>query len=173
MQDSGGLGSSKETMLKLFQLQLDQIAAGERVKALDQSLQRLQNEFDGMPKLQRDYLTFGREAEAKDIELKLLEDKLGRAERAQAAKSSEFVLIADATPPAFPAKSHRMLIFLGVIAFGTLLLLGVVLSRALLTTTVRSSGRARANVPIPSLGMVRQPTAHRLTSSHDHLTPYL
>jgi len=171
MQDSGGLGSSKETMLKLFQLQLDQIAAGERVKALEQSLQRLQKKIDGLPKLQRDYLTFGREAEAKDIELKLLEEKLGRAERAQAAKSSEFVSIADATPPAFPAKSHRMLIFLGVSAFGTLLGLGVVLSRELLNTTVRSAGEAGVKVPIPLLGVVPQLKDNRLTAGHDEIIP--
>src|SRR5258708_37362901 len=101
-------------MRKMFQLQLEQIAAGERVKALEKSLERLQKKIDSLPKLQRDYLTFGREAEAKDIELKLLEDKLGRGERAQMAKSSEFILIADATPPAFPAKSRRWMIFLGV-----------------------------------------------------------
>ena len=169
--DGSGPGSWKETMLKLFQLQLDQIAAGEKVKALEQALGRLQTKIDNLPKLQRDYLTFGREAEAKDAELKLLEDKLGRAERAQAAKSSEFISIADATPAAFPARSRRMLIFLAVSVFGTLLGLGVVLSRELVNTTVRSAGEAAVKLPIPLLAVVPILRDNRLMAGPTEIIP--
>jgi len=152
------MGSSDQVagnmMQKLFQLQLDQIAAEERVKTYGQSVDRLQKRINGLPQLQRNYLTFSREAESNAAELKMLEEKLGRAEREQAAKSSEFVVVADATPPAFPAKSYRRLIFLGISVFGTLLGLGAVLARELLNRTIRSAGEATLKLPVPLLGTV-------------------
>ena len=121
----------------------------------------MRKKISSLPKLQRNFLTFSRESESNETELKGLLEKLGRAERAQAAKSSEFVRIADATPPAFPVKSRRTIFFLGISAFGTLLGLGVVLSRELLNGTVRSAGEAAVKMPIPLLGIVPKITGYR------------
>ena len=44
-----------------------------------------------------------RDLDFNQTELKLLEERLGCAERAKMARASEFVTVANATPPAFPA----------------------------------------------------------------------
>src|ERR1051326_8434969 len=124
----GGGDSLREPRQKLFQLQLDQIAAEQKAKQYGLSVDRLHKKIESLPKLQRDFLMFSREAESNGTELKMLEDKLGRAEREQMSKSKEFVTIANAIPPAFPVQSRRTVIFLGISAFGTILALGVVLS---------------------------------------------
>ncbi len=153
--------SSRDAQQKLFQLELDRITADSKVGQYAQTVDRLRKKIQSLPKLQRNYLTVSRESESNETELKSLLEKLGRAERAQNAKSSEFVTIADATPPAFPVRSRRTIIFLGISAFGTLLGLGFVLSRELLNGTVRSAGEAGVKIPIPLLGMVPKITGYR------------
>jgi polysaccharide biosynthesis transport protein len=153
--------SSRDAQQKLFQLELDRITADSKVGQYAQTVDRLRKKIQSLPKLQRNYLTVSRESESNETELKSLLEKLGRAERAQNAKSSEFVTIADATPPALPVRSRRTIIFLGISAFGTLLGLGFVLSRELLNGTVRSAGEAGVKIPIPLLGMVPKITGYR------------
>jgi len=145
---------SKEAMQKLFQLQLDQVAAEQKVKTLEQSVDRLRKKINSLPKLQRDYLLVARDSDSSQNELKLLEERLGRAERAKMARSPEFVTVADATPPAYPAKSHRTIIFLAVSCFGMFLGLALVLTRELLDGTVRSAGEAAVKISAPLLGTV-------------------
>src|ERR1019366_2702099 len=82
---------------KLFQLELDRIAADAKVKQYGQTVDRLRETIAGLPRLQRDFVTISRETEPTEAELKSQLEKLGRAERAQMAKSSEFATIADAT----------------------------------------------------------------------------
>ena len=147
-------GRSKEAMQKLFQLQLDQVAAEQKVKTLEESVDRLRKKINSLPRLQRDFLQVAGDSDSSQNELKLLEERLGRAERAKMARSSEFVTVADATPPAFPAKSHRTIIFLGLTCFGTMLGLALVLTRELIDRTVRSAGEAQVKLSTPVLGVV-------------------
>lgn len=151
--DADGSGS-KETMTKLFQLHLDQISAGERIKALKQSIDELQKKTETLPKMQRNYVTTARDADSKGSELKSLEEKLARVERTQMAKSGEFVPVADAIPPASPAKSRRTIFFIGITALGTFFGLGVVLLREMLNRTIRSAGEAGLKLSVPLLGVI-------------------
>jgi hypothetical protein len=152
---------SHDLQQKLVQLELDRIAANAKVEQFGQMVDRLRNKIAGLPKLQRNYLTLSRASESNETELKSLLEKLGRAERAQMAQSSEFATIADATPPAFPAKSRRTIFFLGITVFGCLLGLSVVLFRELLNGTVRSAGEAAVKMPIPLLGVVPRITGYK------------
>ena len=149
-----GPAPSKETMQKLFQLQLDQVAAEQKVNTLEQSVDRLRKKINSLPKLQRDYLLVSRDSDSSQNELKLLDERLGRAERAKMARSTEFVTVAEAIPPAFPARSRRSIIFLGVTCLGTMLGLAIVLSRELLDRSIRSAGEAMVKIPAPLLGVV-------------------
>lgn len=149
----GSAGSTRDAKQKLFQLEFDRITADAKVKQFGGTVDRLQKKISGLPKLQRDYVAVSRDAESNQAELKSLLEKLGRAERAQAAKSSEFVSI-DAIPPAYPMKSRHTLYFLGITAFGALLALSLVVSRELLNGTVRSAGEAALKIPVPLLGVV-------------------
>jgi hypothetical protein len=151
----------RDAQQKLFQLELDRIAADSKVDKFGQTVDRVRKRIAALPKLQRSFLTFSRESESNETELKSLLEKLGRAERAQGAKSSEFVTIADATPPAFPVSSRRTIIFLGITAFGTLIGLTLVLSRELLNGTVRSAGEAAVKLPVALLGIVPKFTGYR------------
>ena len=146
---------------KLFQLELDRIATDAKVKQYGQTVDRLRETIAGLPKLQRDFVTISRETEPTETELKSQLEKLGRAERAQMAKSSEFATIADATPPAFPVKSRRTIFFLGITAFGSMLGLSVVLIKELLNGTVRSAGEAAVKMPLPLLGVVPRITGYK------------
>jgi uncharacterized protein involved in exopolysaccharide biosynthesis len=171
---------SKETMQKLFQLQLDQVAAEQKVKTLQEAVDRLRKKINSLPKLQRDFLSVARDSDSSQTELKLLEERLGRAERSKMARSGEFVAVADATPPAFPAKSHRTIMFLGIGAFGIMMGLVLVLSREVLNGSVRSAGEAQVKLSAPLLGVVpflstykglprpdeRIPEPFRLLASH-------
>ena len=65
-----------------------------RRSGTQKSVDRLHKKIEGLPKLQRHFLR-SRQSESNETELKLLVDKLGRAEREQMAKSKEFVTIAD------------------------------------------------------------------------------
>lgn len=146
--------ASKESMQKLFQLQLDQVAAEQKVKTLEESVDRLRKKINSLPRLQRDFLLVAGDSDSSQSELKLLEERLGRAERAKMARSAEFVTVADATPPVYPAKSRRMIIFLGLTCFGTMLGLALVLTRELIDRTVRSAGEAQVKLSAPVLGVV-------------------
>jgi len=153
LPDSDG-DEARQAKQKLFQLQLDAIAAEQKVKQYGESVDRLRKKIEGLPKLQRDYLMLSRDADSNQAELKMLEDKLGRAEREQKSKLKEFVMVADATAPALPVQSRRTIIFLGICAFGTMLALGVVLTAEVLNRTVRSAGEAGVKVPLTLLGVV-------------------
>ena len=157
----GSTFSSRDAQQKLFQLDLDRIAADSKVEQYGQRVERLRKKIAGLPKLQRNFLTISRESESNETELKSLLERLGRAERTQMAKSSAFVTIADATPPAFPVRSRRTIIFLGITAFGTLLGLIVVVSRELLNGTIRSAGEAAVKMSIPLLGIVPRITGYK------------
>jgi uncharacterized protein involved in exopolysaccharide biosynthesis len=154
--DQGILAANAPTVTqrKLFQLGLDRLAADSKVLQYGQTVDRLRKTIAGLPKLQRDFVTFSRETEPNETELKSLLEKLGRAERAQMAKSSEFETIADATPPAFPIKNRHLLFFFGITIFGSMLGLCAVVSRELLNGTVRSAGEAAVKIPIPLLGVL-------------------
>jgi succinoglycan biosynthesis transport protein ExoP len=161
LSTDGSAASSHDSQQKLFQLELDRIAADSKVEQFGRTVDRLRKKIAALPKVKRNFLTFSREADSNETELKALLEKLGRAERAQMAKSSEFVTIADATPPALPVRSRRTIIFLGVSAFGTVLGLGVVLAMELLNGTVRSAGEAAVKMPIPLLGIVPKIAGYR------------
>jgi len=151
---SGPAAVNSDGYQKLVQLQLDLVAAEEKVKARSEAVERLRKKVAGLPKLQRDYAAFTRESEMTVNELKLLEEKLGRSERAVMAKAPEFIWVADAAPPAFPVKSYRRLIFLGITALGIFLAFGIVLVGETLNPTVRSAGEAELKLPVPVVGLV-------------------
>ena len=154
--DHGILSTGRTTVAqqKLFQLKLDRLAADSKVEQFGQTVDRLRKTIAGLPKLQRDFVTFSRETEPNEAELKSLLEKLGRAERAQMAKSSEFENITDATPPAFPIRSRHTFFFFGITIFGTMLGLSAVVTRELVNGTVRSAGEAAVKIPIPLLGVL-------------------
>jgi capsular polysaccharide biosynthesis protein len=162
---------SKEAMQKLFQLQLDQVAAEQKVKTLQESVDRLRKKINTLPKLQRDYLLVASGSDSSQNELKLLEERLGRAERAKMARSPEFVTVADATPPAYPAKSRRTIIFLAVSCLGMMLGLAIVLTRELLDGTVRSAGEAGVKISAPLLGSVPLLSAYKGLPRSDERIP--
>jgi uncharacterized protein involved in exopolysaccharide biosynthesis len=151
---SGPAAENSDAYQKLFQLQLDQVAAEEKVKARGEAVDRLHKKIATLPKLQRDYANFSRESDMTINELKLLEERLGRSERALMAKAGEFIWVADAAPPAFPVKSYRRLIFAGMVALGTFLAFGIVLAGDMLNSTVRSAGEANLKLPVPVVGLV-------------------
>jgi uncharacterized protein involved in exopolysaccharide biosynthesis/Mrp family chromosome partitioning ATPase len=144
--------ASTGALQKAFQLELDQIAANEKVKQLEQARDRIRAKVDSLPVLQRDYVKLSRDVTAKDLEKKDLEEKLSRAQRIQQSRSTEFDTIADATPPAVALKSNRKLWFAGITLLGCLMGLGVVLGLELKDNTVRSPSEAALKFSLPVLG---------------------
>jgi len=144
----------REMMLKDFQLQLDQAAAGDKVKHLESLYAEKKKKLDSLPELQRKYVTLTREVSVLEAEKKALEEMLSKVRLALNSEATDFVVQSVAKPPLTPSRSTRKVIFLGVFVVGSGFGFVLIVLLELLDTRIKSGGELRARVGVDVAGEV-------------------
>ncbi len=144
----------QEMLKKEFDLQLDQISVGERVKNYAQARESASARVEGLPSTQRQYLVLSRELKNLEDEKTTLLDALGKAKRFFGSDSYDFVIVSDAKVPSLPIKSNRMMLTLGIFAFGMIITFASILGMELSDTTIKSAPDMAARLGVPAIGQL-------------------
>lgn len=144
----------QEMLKKEFDLQLDQISVGERVKNFALARTSAVNRVESLPSTQRQYLVLSRELKNMEDEKAQLLDVLGKAKRFYGSDSYDFVLISEAKIPSSPIKSNRKTLTMGIFAFGAIVTLASILGMELSDTTIKSSPDMAARLSVPAIGQL-------------------
>ncbi|MBF0544902.1 MAG: hypothetical protein HQM08_10735 [Candidatus Riflebacteria bacterium] len=141
----------RDLMLKSFNLDLEKVAASDKVLHLEAARDKVKKKLDLIPKLQREYASLSREVEAKITEKKRLEEELGQVMIAYQSTTSDFKIIADAQVSNKASKSNGKIIALAITVIGTFFTLAVFLLIEILNPTIRSPSEFIAKLPLKLL----------------------
>lgn len=139
-----------EMIVKDFQVRLESVSLGEKVRHLDEARKRTRRKLESLNSLERRYVELSREVTVRQQERLGLEESIATTKRALQSDVSDFSVVAEAKPGRLPIKSNRKLLCIGIT--GALFGMGfaLVLALELLVPTIRSAGdvrcRGRVNV---------------------------
>ncbi len=143
-------------MMREFEIQLDQIALGEKVKTLAASVEKVKKKLDTLPVFQRQYIALERDVALLESEVKQVEELLAAARRVQESGTTGFNLVSEAKVPRFPRKSTRKKIVVAIAGFGVFLAFLVIAGLELLDMTIKSGGELGARFSFPVLGALHK-----------------
>lgn len=144
----------REILVKSFDLQLEQAAASEKVKRLEEARRRVSEKLEILPKLQRQFVELSREVSAREAEKQAIENLLAQARRIHESQAGDFGIVSKATPPEKPIRSTRTLICIIVAFLGCFFGGAIVVVLELMDTTIKSSAEFALRLPIPLLGVI-------------------
>ncbi len=157
----------QEMLLRALELELEQVAVGEKVKYLQGARDKAQARLDALPALQRKFIILTRDVEVRQADRRMLEESLAAARMAHESRGVDFTVVSDAIAPALPTKSNRRLIFMMVTVGVAMTSLIVLVGLELMDSRIRTSSEAALKLDLPILGEVPRLTASELAIAAD------
>lgn len=145
-------GALLETMVqKTFEIQLQKVAVVDRANYLLGQRDKVKQQLDRIPYLQRQYVVLTRDCDTLNGERKDLEGKLSVAQDQSAHQGASFTLVSAADVPDTPLKSSKKIIALGLTGFLIVLGVGGLFAIELLDGRIRSAAEIRLRFDVPLL----------------------
>ena len=144
----------REVMLRSFDIELQRTAIAEKVKQLEIAQEKVREKLQALPALQTDYIGVRREIEARETEVRTIQDTMVRLRSAYESGAADFTVVAPARVPAHAESSTRRALFAAVVVAG--LLLGLLLAAAgeVGDRTIRTGAEVRLRVGRPLLAVI-------------------
>ena len=139
----------EDMMMRVFDIELSEVAQKEQVSYLDDSLKEVRKRLDLLPKYRRELVEKNRSVQLLEDEEKKIRDQLGDVQRRLASKDVRFDIITRAVPPLYPKKSNRKLLFTGTFVFGSFLGFLAVVGLVITDLKIHSTGESKAFMPAP------------------------
>jgi capsular exopolysaccharide synthesis family protein len=144
----------QDMMMRMMDVQLNLVAAEERIKYLEIMRTQAKAKLDQLPSLQRAYARVSREANIVEAERRTLEDRLNQVQLDFKTEQPEFEVVSAASPPLFAMSSNRRLIAIAFAFMGFCIGLLTILGLELLDTTIKSPAEATLKFALPILGVI-------------------
>lgn len=151
----------KDILLQMFNLQLQQVAAKDRVSKLEQSVKENQEHLDKLAFLQEEYNGLERTIELSASVVKQYRKMIEAADLISKLKKPDFLVVSPPKLPGRHSKSNKKLIAILIFTLFLMLAFSVPLLYALVSLSCRSAGEARARLAIDVLGEFRNPSKRR------------
>lgn len=123
----------------------------ERLDRLNAARQRLREQIDQLPQLQRGYVSLKRDVSFHREELQSLDERIAQLRRAYESTVPDFRVVSEAHPPAMPLSSNRKVLAVGIVLLGSVVAFAVTLARELLDATVKSPEELELKLRLPAL----------------------
>jgi Mrp family chromosome partitioning ATPase len=143
----------QEMMLKSFEIQLQHVAAEEKVQHLTEARKKSGEKLAALNEQQREYITLSRKVEALETEKKTVEELVAQTRRAE-SQSPQFSLVSEAQVPEKPLRSTVPLFIVAITGFGIFSTVAVVLGLELADTTIKSQPELALKLDRPVLGAI-------------------
>jgi len=141
----------QEMMLRAFDIELKAVALDEKVAHLQKATERVRTKLRTLPKLRLEQAELTREVETKETQRQGLEVLLGDAQRIHESDLSDYLVVADAVPPAFAASSSRRLLAIGIAALVLIVGFSITIAVELLESSIRSPAEMSLKLRLPVL----------------------
>lgn len=143
----------QEMMLKSFEIQLQHVAAEEKVQHLKEARKSSSEKLASLNEQQREYIALQRKVEALETEKKTVEELVAQTRRAE-SQSPQFSLVSEAQVPEKPLRSTVPLLIVAITGFGIFSTVVVVLGLELADTTIKSQPELALKLDRPVLGAI-------------------
>jgi Mrp family chromosome partitioning ATPase len=143
----------QEMMFKSFEIQLQHVAAEEKVQHLTEARKKSGEKLAALNEQQREYIALSRKVEALETEKRTVEELVAQTRRAE-SQSPQFSLVSEAQVPEKPLRSTVPLFIVAITGFGIFSTVAVVLGLELADTTIKSQPELALKLDRPVLGAI-------------------
>lgn len=144
--NSPSAGLLKEMTLKELTVRLNGISDQQKVAQLRTAVERVRAKLDGLPLVQREYLSLQREVAIRAAERERIGQFMSLARRQNESEAFPFSIVSHATPPVLPLNSNRRILFIAISIAGTLFGLAVTVVLEIANRKVFSIGDGKAKL---------------------------
>ncbi|MDX1973427.1 MAG: hypothetical protein SFY68_12920 [Candidatus Sumerlaeia bacterium] len=141
----------QDVQFERFKLELEQVAAGEKVESFARAKSLLEERLRLLPDQQRTFVELSRTVEIKDAAKKSFEADLSRERRYFDATATPFITLVEAVTPSSPTSSNKKMLFLAVVVLITGASFALVVLRVLVDITLKTENEAELRLGIPCL----------------------
>ncbi|WP_372369489.1 hypothetical protein [Candidatus Uabimicrobium sp. HlEnr_7] len=163
-KDEGETPSSlilKDILLQTFNLQLQQVAAKDRVFKIQNNVKENQQHLDKLAFLQEEYNGLERTIELSASVVKQYRKMIETADLVSKLKQPDFLIVSPPKLPGRASKSNKKIIAVLVFALFLMIAFAIPIIYALISLSCRSGGEAHARLGIEILGEFRNPSKKR------------
>ncbi|BBM86912.1 GumC family protein [Candidatus Uabimicrobium amorphum] len=151
----------KDILLQMFNLQLQQVAAQDRVTKIENNIRENQQHLDKLAYLQEEYNGLERTIALSASVVKQYRKMIEAADLISKLKKPDFLVVSPPKLPKRHSKSNKKLIAILIFALFFMLAFAVPSIYGLISLSCRSAGEARARLGLKILGEFRSPSQKR------------